>query len=102
VRNGGWQLLECMPAWEENGTWDGFIAFSWQATDGSRLLVTVNYAGTQGQCYVRLPFGDLVAQTVRFIDRMGSAVYDRQGSDVVSRGLYLDLPAWGYHVFDVT
>jgi len=101
VRDGRWQLVECAPAWEDNGTWDGFIAFSWQGPDGSRLLATVNYAGTQGQCYVRLPFGDVAGQPVRFTDRMGPAIYDRQGSDVVSRGLYLDLPAWGYHVFDV-
>jgi hypothetical protein len=101
VRDGRWQLAECAPAWEDNGTWDGFIAFSWQGPDGSRLLVTVNYAGTQGQCYVRLSFGGVAGQPVRFTDRMGPAIYDRQGSDVVSRGLYLDLPAWGYHVFDV-
>jgi hypothetical protein len=33
---------------------------------------------------------------------MGTAQYDRSGSELVSRGLYLDVPAWGYHVFDVT
>ena len=33
---------------------------------------------------------------------MGSARYDRDGNDLVSRGLYLDLPPWGYHVFEVT
>ena len=32
---------------------------------------------------------------------MGPASYDRAGNDVASRGLYLDLPPWGYHVFDV-
>ena len=28
VRDGQWRLLECVPAWEGNGTWDGFIAWS--------------------------------------------------------------------------
>ena len=32
----------------------------------------------------------------------GPASYDRDGSDLASRGLYLDLPPWGYHVFEVT
>jgi hypothetical protein len=32
---------------------------------------------------------------------MGQAVYDRDGGDIVHRGLYLDMPAWGYHVFEV-
>src|SRR5438876_11020221 len=59
VRNGQWQLLECIPAWEGNRTWDCFLAFAWQGRDGERLLVAVNYASNQSQCYVRLPFADL-------------------------------------------
>jgi hypothetical protein len=33
---------------------------------------------------------------------MGAASYDRDGSDLGSQGLYLDLPPWGYHVFDAS
>jgi hypothetical protein len=39
---------------------------------------------------------------VRLKDVMGPASYDRDGSELLSRGLYLDVPAWAYHVFDVT
>ena len=38
---------------------DGFLAFAWHGGAAERLLVTVNYAANQGQCYVRLPFADL-------------------------------------------
>jgi hypothetical protein len=31
---------------------------------------------------------------------MGPAVYERNVSDLLGRGLYLDLPEWGYHVFE--
>ncbi len=102
VRDGQWRLLECGPAWDGNGTSDGFIAWSWEAQDGERRLIAVNYAGTQGQCYVRLPFPDLAGRTVRLKDLMGPAIYDRDGDDLVSRGLYLDLPPWSYHVFEMT
>ncbi len=61
VREGLWQLLECAPAWEGNWTWDCFLAFAWEGSDGERLLVAVNYAPNQSQCYVRLPFQDLAA-----------------------------------------
>jgi hypothetical protein len=101
VRDGRWELLECSPAWEGNWTRDSFLAWSWHARDGQRLLVVVNYAGHQSQCYVRLPFPDLAGRTVRLEDLMGADRYDRDGGDLGSRGLYLDLPAWGYHVFDV-
>jgi hypothetical protein len=31
-----------------------------------------------------------------------STVYERDVNELAGRGLYLDLPAWGYHIFDVT
>ena len=52
VRDGQWQLLECAPAWDGNWTWDCFVAFAWQGPGGERLLVAVNYAPNQSQCYV--------------------------------------------------
>lgn len=101
LRDGQWQLLECRPAWDGNWTWDGFIAFAWQGPESRLLLGVVNYAGNQGQCYVRLPFEDLLGQSVRLQDRTSSAVYDRNGDTLLAPGLYLDMPPWGYQVFDV-
>ena len=102
VREGQWQLLESRPAWDGNWTWDGFIAFAWQGPENRRLLVVVNYAGNQGQCYIWLAFNDLFGRRVRLQDRMSSAVYERNGDDLLLPGLYLDMPPWGYHVFEVT
>ena len=90
-----------MPAWDGNCTWECFIAWSWEGRD-SRRIIAVNYAGNQSQCYVRLPFPDLAGRAVRLKDLTGSASYDREGSDLVSRGLYLDLSPWAYHVFEMT
>jgi hypothetical protein len=102
VRDGQWHLLECVPAWDGNGSSDAFIAFGWQGTDGQRLLVAVNYAPHQSQCYVRLPFADLGGRSWWLTDLLGDAKYDREGSDLASKGLYLDLPPWTHHVFDVS
>jgi Alpha amylase, catalytic domain len=101
-RDGQWRLLECVPAWDGNGTWDGFTCFAWQGGSGQRALVVVNYAPNQGQCYVRWPFEDPRGSSVRLRDQTSDAVYDRSGDDLLARGLYLDVPAWGRHVFDVT
>jgi hypothetical protein len=100
VRDGEWRLLECVPAWDGNWTSDGFMAWSWQGGDGQRLLVAVNYAPSQGQCYVRLP-SDVAPATVRLNDLMSEATYDRDGGEMVSKGLYLDLGPWSYHVFEL-
>lgn len=100
-RLGSWQLLDCRPAWDGNPTWDDFLAFAWSGPGELRRLVTVNYSGHASQCYVPLPWGDLGGGTWRLADRLGPAVYDRSGDDLAARGLYLDLPAWGYHAFEL-
>jgi len=102
VRQGHWSLLEGKPAWEGNWTCDCFLAFAWQGQGGERLLVVVNYAPNQSQCYVRLPFSDLGGRLVHFRDLMGPAWYERDGSNLAIRGLYLDMPPWGYHVFELS
>lgn len=99
VRDGDWRLLECIAAWDGNWTSDCFLAWTWTGTTGDQRLVAVNYAGHQSQCYVRLPGRG--ARTVRFSDVMGPLTFDRDGHDLDARGLYLDMPAWGYHVFEV-
>lgn len=101
-RDGAWSLVEIVPAWEGNWTSDCFIAWTWQRGDGERWLAVVNYAGHQSQCYVRIPLPDMAGRAVRMEDIMGSASFDRDGNDLISRGLYLDLPPWSYHVFEMT
>jgi hypothetical protein len=101
-REGLWTLLQSMPAWEGNGSSDCFIAFAWKGINGRLALVTVNYAPHASQCYIRLPFAELANEPVRFTDLMSDAIYDRQGNEVLSGGIYLDMPAWAYHIFEVT
>jgi hypothetical protein len=102
VRDGDWTLLDARPAWDGNPTWERFIAFSWEG-GGRRLLVAVNYGPTHGQCFVSRPVGDRTIRGVTLRDLMDpTTTYERDGNDLDRRGLYLDLPAWGYHVFEVT
>jgi hypothetical protein len=101
LRDGNWSLQDCRPAWDGNATWRNFIVFAWQA-DSRRLLACVNYGPTRGQCYVTLALPELRGRTHRLTDLLGDAVYDRDGDGLTGNGLYLDMPAWGCHLFDVT
>jgi Alpha amylase, catalytic domain len=100
LRQGSWRLLPVVPAWDGNAAWQGFLAFEWRLGHELRLVV-VNFAPAQGQCYVVLGEQRLAGRQVELLDRLGPAVYQRQGNELLTRGLYLDLPGWGYHLFEV-
>lgn len=94
VRDGRWHLAECSPAWEGNGTSDCFIAFAWDGRGEERLLAAVNYAPHQSQCYVRLPCADLAGGRWGLEDRLSCERFERDGDDLQSRGLFLDMAPW--------
>lgn len=100
-RNGKWLLLRCVPAWAGNESWDSFLVYAWEGLDGYRIIVAVNYAAHASQCNVLLPFSDLNGNTIYLNDLMGSAAYNYKGNELVSKGLFLDMPAWAYHVFEM-
>jgi glycosidase len=100
-RQGKWQLLECVPAWDGNGSSDAFIASAWQDSSGARLLIAVNYASHPSQCRVRLPFSDLGGRQWRLRDLFGDAQYQRDGNELQSQGLYVDVAPWQFHVFEL-
>jgi len=102
LRAGQWQLLDAGEAWGGNWTAGAVIAFAWQGADGRRLLVAVNFADHQSQCFVRPPWQELAGRQLTLADRMGSERYEREGDELLARGLYLDLPPWGYNVFEIT
>ena len=60
-------------------------------------MVGVNYGDSAAQCFVRLPCPDLGGRAFLLRD-----LYERDGTDRSSRGLYLDVPAWQYHAFEMT
>jgi hypothetical protein len=99
---GEWRLLECEPAWNGNWTSSCYICFAWRTSTRPPLVGTVNFAPHQSQCYVRIPFEDFRGKEIRLRDLMSDVVYLRHGSELIDRGLYLDVPAWAHHVFELT
>lgn len=97
-----WQLLECAPAWDGNWTWDNYVAFCWFGNNQSPTLAVVNYSAFQSQCYLRLPLEELSNQPSWTIqDQLSPETYERTSTQLISEGLYLDLPPWGTHIFEM-
>ena len=101
IHHGDWQFIDPTPAWDANLTWDNFVAYSWQEPSGQRLLVAVNYSPNRCQCYLRFSHLELSDCSYQLKDHMGSTNYIQEGKNLLATGLYLDVPKWGYHVFEI-
>lgn len=95
--NSQWVLRETFPAWEGNPTFRNFFVFS----QANSYLAVINYSQTQSQCYVHFDLGGLKEKSALFKDLLGSAEYTRPMDEINSRGLYLDMPAYGFHLFKI-
>ena len=86
-----------------NPTWDQFVIGLWEESSagGDRLLTVVNYGDTQAQCYVTIDVPALDGKRAVLTDLLGDARYERAGVELAGRGLYLDLPPWGRHAFEL-
>jgi glycosidase len=102
VRDGRWTLLECAPAWDGNWTNDCFVAFAWQSDGGDRIVTAVNFAANQSQCLARLPFAGLGGRKWQLKDELGTDVYVRDGDELQSHGLYLDMSPWQAAIYSLS
>lgn len=101
LQSGNWVLIEPSPAWDGNATWEDFMISLWTTPEDSALLAVVNYSPHPSQCYARLPWGRLADYSWRLEDLFSPARYWLPGERLISPGLYLNLPPWGYHIFRV-
>ncbi len=99
LRTGSWQLCERM-GWRDNASYRNLVAWCWRSTE-QRCVIVVNLSPSQAQGVVHLPWQDLSAHIWRMTDFFSAEQYEREGDELCTRGLYVDLPPWGYHVFDL-
>jgi Alpha amylase, catalytic domain len=102
LRDAEWRLLDCVPASDDDPTFADYVAWCWRSSGATCWIVAVNLCADAARCFIRLPDDEFRAASVRLEDRFSGATYDRDGDDLVERGLYIDRPGWGFHVFEVT
>jgi len=93
---GEWQLCE-RTGWPDNASFQNIVAWTWRF-GGELCLIAVNLSDQPAQARIQLPFDHLRAAQWRLTDALSGAVYDRDGDEMLSQGLYVDLPAWNYHL----
>jgi hypothetical protein len=94
-RSGQWWLLACS-GWPDNDRWQDLIACAWQDAQERRAIV-VNLSGVRSQARVWLPWDSAAARGWRLTDALHGVVFDREGGDLASNGLYVDLAPWAFH-----
>jgi hypothetical protein len=100
TRRGTWKLIDPAPAWESNQTYRNLLSWIWYEEKRFKLIV-VNYAPEHSRGRIYLP-RDLIHNTpMVFHDALTDTLYEREPSNLISYGLYIDLNPWQAHLFDL-
>jgi hypothetical protein len=94
-REGEWLLCE-REGWPDNQSHYNLVA--WCRRHGEeRYLIVINFSGYPSQGLVRVPFDELDGHAWRLTDVITGEEFERDGSQMISPGLYVDLSPWQRH-----
>jgi len=99
VGKGTGRLLTPRAAWPGNPTAANFVVVQWQKSPPDFDLVVANLAPHRSQCYAPLAIETLARHNWSMKDLLGPEEYKRDGEDLQTQGLYLDVPAHAGQVF---
>ncbi|MBC7932216.1 MAG: alpha-amylase [Rubrivivax sp.] len=98
---GEWRQIEPREAWPGNSSHQNFVASLWSLGEELRLVV-INLSHNHAQCYLPLDALELAGRFWLLSDHLSDAHYLRDGDALLSSGLYLDVPAYSHHLFEIT
>lgn len=98
-RSGEWRLCE-RSGWPDNSSSQNILAWCW-TKDEKRYLVVINFSEKTSQALVKVPLDKLRDVTWRLRDALSNESYDRNGSDMLDAGLYIELGPWKFHFFQL-
>jgi len=101
IRRGTPVRLEPRPTWDGDTTNEAFVARLWIGPRRAFRLAVANLGAATGRCFLPLGIPDFAGRTISFEDLLSDARYERDGNDLLAHGLYLEMPADGYHLFRI-
>jgi hypothetical protein len=98
VRVGGWRLRQAS-GWPDNQSCANLAAWSWAGNrNGDRHVAVINLSGQPAQARIPLGWPDLPGRSWRLTDILGPSVFKRDGGELASPGLFVDLGPWQFHL----
>lgn len=99
IRSGEWQL--CMQGgWPDNQSHQNLIAWCWRKEEEHSLIVA-NLSPYRSQGLVQVPWTELGGRNWRLKDVLSTQSFDRNGSEMLQPGLYVDIEGWNVHFFEL-
>ncbi len=98
-RNGEWRLCR-RTGWADNTSSQNMLAWCWQQEE-QRYLIAVNLSDRPAQARVQIPWADVPAETWQLTDAFSGASYERDGNEMSSPGLYVELGPWAFHLLEL-
>ena len=96
-REGQWSLCE-RTGWPDNPSFQNLVAWTW-LKHNERFLIVVNLSDCRSQAQVRVRWTDGSNGQWLLADALSGATYERDGEEMASRGLYVELGPWNYNCF---
>ncbi|HXY49465.1 MAG TPA: alpha-amylase [Terriglobales bacterium] len=96
-REGEWRLCE-RTGWPDNTSFQNLVAWNWRKGD-ERYLIVVNLSDGLVQARVQVRWADVGGGKWQLRDALSGTVYERDGDEMLSSGLYVELRPWNYHFF---
>ena len=85
--------------WPDNQSCRNLVAWSWAGDRGDgRHLVVVNLSGQPAQGQIPLDWPDLPGRNWWPTDIFGKQVFERDGDELATTGLFVDLESWQFYV----
>jgi len=97
--NGQWELCN-VNGWYDNQSCQNLIAYHWNLAT-VHLLIVVNYCPMPSQGRIIIPWSVNNDDNVEFEDLFGIEPFTRQGSELATEGLIVNLAGWGFHILTV-
>jgi hypothetical protein len=92
---GNWTLC-VRTGWPDNSTFENLVAWTWRSDES--YLVVVNLSDHYCQARIQLSWPELRDATWSLTDILSGFNCLRDGNEMLSSGLYVELGPWGYHL----
>ena len=97
-REGEWGLCE-RTGWADNSSFQNIVGWYWYNAN-ERYLIVLNLSGQLSQAQVQVPWAGACGGKWMLVDVISGETYQRDGSEMSSPGLYVELRPWSYHFFE--